>query len=143
MIVPSLYRLPYIAYPISYGCLLRRPGYIDRFSEVHLILNEANNGPALIMYCNIYRLIHGHFHICLVIIPRSPYWPETESKANMGRGMIARPIWKCPCNKLFITCFRHLEKRHPYWPETKSMPIWASIWKWSCNNLITDYFPGV
>jgi hypothetical protein len=37
----------------------------------------------------IYRLIHGHFHIGLVIIPRPPYWPETESRpilarANMG-----------------------------------------------------------
>ena len=68
--------------------------------------------------CNIYRLIHGHFHIGLVIIPRHPYWPETKSKANMGRGMITRPIWKCPCIKLFITYFRHLEKRHPYWLET-------------------------
>ena len=52
-----------------------------------------------------------------------PYWPgyhpETESRVNMGRGMIARPIWKCPCIKLFITYFRHLEKRHPYWPDTK------------------------
>ena len=72
---------------------------------------------------NIYRLIHGHFHIGLVIIPRPPYWPETESRSNMGRGMITRPIWKCPCIKLFITYFRHLEKRHPYWPETKSRPI--------------------
>ena len=80
---------------------------------------------------NIYRLIHGHFHIGLVIIPRRI------------RGMITRPIWKCPCIKLFITYFRHLEKRHPYWPETKSRPIWASIWKWSCSNPITGYFPGV
>jgi len=32
---------------------------------------------------NNYRLIHGHFHIGLVIIPRPPYWPETQS----------RPIW--------------------------------------------------
>jgi hypothetical protein len=97
---------------------------------------------------NKYRLIHGHFHIGLVIIPRPPYWPETESSANMGRGMITRPIWKCPCIKLFITYFWHLEKRHPYWPETKSRPIfaraiWASIWKWSCSNPITGYFPGV
>jgi hypothetical protein len=50
-----------------------------------------------------------------------------------------RPIWKCPCIKLFITYFRHLEKRHPYWPETKSRPIW----KWSCSNPITGYYPGV
>jgi hypothetical protein len=69
------------------------------------------------------RLIHGHFHIGLDIIPRPPYWPETESRANMGRGMITRSIWKCPSIKPFITYFRHLEKRHPYWPETKSRPI--------------------
>jgi hypothetical protein len=50
-----------------------------------------------IHYICIYRLIHGHFHIGLVIIQRPPYWPETESRANMGRGMITRPIWKCPC----------------------------------------------
>ena len=39
----------------------------------------------------IYRLIHGHFHIGLVIIPRPPYWPETESRddnqANMEMPM--------------------------------------------------------
>ena len=40
MIVQSLYRTPR---PISYGCLLRRLCYTDRFSEVHLFLNEANN----------------------------------------------------------------------------------------------------
>jgi hypothetical protein len=57
--------------------------------------------------------------------------------------MITRPIWKCPCIKLFITYFRHLEKKHPYWPEMKSGPIWASIWKWSCSNPITGYFPGL
>jgi hypothetical protein len=53
------------------------------------------------------------------------------------------PIWKCPCIKLFITYFRHLEKRHPYWPEMKPGPIWASIWKWSCSNPITGYFHAV
>ena len=41
MIVPSLYRLPYIAY--SYGCLLRRLRYIDNFSEVHLFLKGERN----------------------------------------------------------------------------------------------------
>jgi hypothetical protein len=71
----------------------------------------------------INSLIHGHFHIGLVIIPRPPYWPETESRTNMGRGMIIGPIWKCPCIKLFIKYFRHLKKRHPYW-------------KWSCSNPI-------
>ena len=78
-----------------------------------------------ISHYSIYRLIHGGFHIGLVIIMRPPYWPETQSRANMGRGMITRPIWKCPCIKLFITYFRHLEKRHPYCPETKSRLILA------------------
>ena len=37
----------------------------------------------------------------------------------MGQGMITSSIWKCPCIKLFITYFQHLEKRHPYWPEPR------------------------
>ena len=53
-----------------------------------------------------------------------PYWPgyhlEMESRANMGRWMITRPIWKCPCIKIFITYFRHIEKRHPYWPSSQA-----------------------
>ena len=72
-----------------------------------------------------------------------PYWlidhPVTQSRANMGRGIMTRSIWKCPCIKLFIAYFRHLEKRHTYWPETKS----RLIWKWSCSNPITGYYPGV
>ena len=57
------------------------------------------------------------------------YGSRGDNQANMGRGVITRPIWKCPCIKLFITYFRHLEKRHPYWPETKSRPIlaWANM----------------
>ena len=55
----------------------------------------------------INSLIHVHFHIGLVIIPQ-PILAQYE-----GLGMITRPIWKCPCIKLFITYFRHLEKRHP------------------------------
>ena len=40
----------------------------------------------------IKSLLHGHFHIGLVIIPRPIYG---------GLGMITRPIWKCPC---IFTC---------------------------------------
>jgi hypothetical protein len=61
----------------------------------------------------IYRLMHGHFHIGLVIIPRPPYWTSTPSRANMGREMITRPIWKCPCIKLFITYFPTSRKETP------------------------------
>jgi hypothetical protein len=102
---------------------------------------------------------------------------DPYSWANMGRGMITMPMWKCLFINLYlynyiqyhymvkprillfkslvkrnctqnITYFRHLEKRHLYWPETKSRTIlsraiWASIWKWSCSNPITGYFPGV
>ena len=75
---------------------------LDNISESCLGINSNHHIP----YCairNIYRLIHEHFHIGLVIIPRPPYWPETQSRANMGRGMITRPIWKCvtfPCSIL-------------------------------------------
>ena len=66
---------------------------------------------------------------------------------NMGRGMITRPIWKCPCIKLFITYFRHLEETPILaWDEVEAHigpTIWASIWKWSCSNPITGYFPGM
>jgi hypothetical protein len=75
--------------------------------------------------------------------------PEQQSRANIGRGMITRPIWKCPCIKLFITYFRHLEKRHPYWPETKSrhfcmtgskLSIFSHPWKIT-GYWITRSFP--
>ena len=35
-------------------------------------------------------------------------------------------------DRLFITYFPHLEKRHPYWL--------GPIWKWSCSNPITSYW---
>jgi hypothetical protein len=74
------------------------------------------------------------FITCLVQINAFLY-----DQYDWKKNCMPRPIWKCPCIKLFITYFRHLEKRHPYWPETKSRPIW----KWSCSNPITGYYPGV
>jgi hypothetical protein len=53
----------------------------------------------------INSLIHGHFHIGLVIIPRPILAPSTPSRANMGREMITRPIWKCPCINLYLFTF--------------------------------------
>ena len=97
----------------------------ERLRLSHMQKGAYCKGTYYVQVCDNDRLINGHFHIGLVIIPRPPYWPEAQSRANMGRGMITRPIWKCPCIKLFITYFRHLEKRHPYWPETKSRAILA------------------
>ena len=127
---------------MSFGLLAPKDFYLASYLLTLNIPDESDISriwlsclcPFDLIAPNIYRLIHGHFHIGLVIIPRPPYLPETESRANMGQGMITRSIWKCPCIKLFITYFQHLEKIHPYWPETKSMPIlaraiWASIWK--------------
>jgi hypothetical protein len=65
-----------------------------------------------------------------------------------GLRMITRPIWKCPCfnlkilpgqDHINITHIGRRRRRGPYWPG----PIWASIWKWSCSNPITGYFPVV
>ena len=64
-------------------------------NESKLILSIEQNSSMLSLV-NIYRLINGNFHIGLAIIPRPPYWPDAQSRANMARGMITRPIWKCP-----------------------------------------------
>ena len=43
-----------------------------------------------------------------------------------------------------ITSYWITTRSFPYWgPYWRPGPIWASIWKWSCNNPITGYFPGV
>jgi hypothetical protein len=88
------------------------------------------------MNLHIYYILslHGHFHIGLVIIPKPPYWSET-----MGRGMITRPIWKCPCIKLFITYFRHLEKRHPYRVIQFLTDIYIYIYIYININIISSF----
>jgi hypothetical protein len=50
----------------------------------------------------INSLIHGHFHIGLVIIPRPILILDSVSGQYGGLGMITRPIWKCPCINLFV-----------------------------------------
>ena len=50
----------------------------------------------------INSLIHGHFHIGLVIIPRPILDLDSVSGQYGGLGMITRPIWKCPCINLYI-----------------------------------------
>jgi hypothetical protein len=49
----------------------------------------------------------------------------------MGRRMITRPTWKCPCIKLFITYFRHLETGQYGGLGMITRPIW----KCPCINL--------
>jgi hypothetical protein len=60
----------------------------------------------------INSLIHGHFHIGLVIIPRPILTLDCVSGQYGGLAMITRPIWKCPCINLYLlkvwtlnTCF--------------------------------------
>ena len=50
----------------------------------------------------INSLIHGHFHIGLVIIPRSILFLDSVSGQYGDLGMITRPIWKCPCINLYV-----------------------------------------
>ena len=50
----------------------------------------------------INSLIHGHFHIGLVIIPRSILALGSVSGQYGDRRMITRPIWKCPCINLYL-----------------------------------------
>ena len=60
--------------------------------------------------CIIYRLKHDLFHIRLVIVPRPPYQPKAEPRADMGRGTITRLIWKVSCFNLFITYLQQMER---------------------------------
>jgi hypothetical protein len=56
----------------------------------------------------INSLIHGHFHIGLVIIPRPPYWRERLRLGHFHIGLVTIP-------------------RPPYWPERLRLgPIWGS-----------------
>jgi hypothetical protein len=75
------------------------------------ILAQANMGldfvsgqyGCLFSRCRKYvinSLIHGHFHIDLVIIPRPILAFDCVSGQYGGLGMITRPIWKCPCINL-------------------------------------------
>ena len=50
----------------------------------------------------INSLIHGHFHIGLVIIPLPILALDSVSGQYEGLGMISRPIWKCPCIDLYL-----------------------------------------
>jgi hypothetical protein len=70
---------------------------------------EAHIGPGqygcLFSRCRKYvinSLIHGHFHIGLVIIPRPILARNGISGQYGGLGMITRPIWKCPWINLHI-----------------------------------------
>jgi hypothetical protein len=82
--------LPYLSVNNYFPCR-----FFAITNESKIILSIEQNSSILYLV-NIYRLIHGHFHIGMVIIPRPPYWPDMQSRANMGRGMMTRPIWKCP-----------------------------------------------
>jgi hypothetical protein len=85
----------------------------------------------------INSLIHGHFHIGLVIIPRSIYG---------GLGMITRPIWKCPRNNLYLCLLYMKDKVHiPSYLGSLYTVIWYVEYRsyfcqyFKCTNRDMDY----
>ena len=65
------------------------------------------SGQHVCLFCRcrkyvINSLIHGDFHIGLVIIPRAILAIDSVSGQYGGLGMITRPIWKCPCINLYV-----------------------------------------
>ena len=81
------------------------------------ILSRANMGldfvsgqyGCLFSRCRKYvinSLIHGHFHIGLVIIPRPILVLDCVSGQYGGLGMITWLIWKCPCINLYLISLR-------------------------------------
>ena len=85
------------------------------------ILARANMGLDFVSgqyRCLFYRcrkyvinsLIHGHFHIGLIIIPRPILASDSVSGQYGGLWMITRPIWKCPCINLYIYIYIYIQK---------------------------------
>jgi hypothetical protein len=107
-----------------------KPLYTERsivfFLKVYFVSGQYG---CLFSRCRKYvinSLIHGHFHIGLVIIPRPTYWPSTPSRANMGRGMITRPIWKC---KHWMSSFSKLTF---LWINYNRINYWSAN-QWLCH----------
>ena len=82
----------------------------------------------LLAVCIIQRLIHDLFLISSGIIPRPPCQPETQSRADMGRGMVAGMIWKRSCINLLIIYFRQIA----FFGANKQNQIIKCIWKFNC-----------
>ena len=85
------YRGPYCPGPYcpgQYGLRLRLSQYGCLFSRCRKYV--------------INSLIHGHFHIGLVIIPRPILALDCVSGQYGGLGIITRKIWKCPCINLYL-----------------------------------------
>jgi hypothetical protein len=81
--------------------------YYKNISISRPILARANMGLDFVSgqyRCLFYRcrkyvinsLIHGHFHIGLIIILRPILASDSVSGQYGGLWMITRPIWKCP-----------------------------------------------
>jgi hypothetical protein len=98
------------------------------FSQVHFHIEAgANMGldfvsgqyGCLFSRCRKYvinSLIHGHFHIGLVIIPRPILALDSISVQYGGLRMITRPIWKCHgCINLYVLQIHVLENSGRYW----------------------------
>jgi hypothetical protein len=111
MITRPIWKCPYIKLFITYFRHLekRHPYWPETKSRP--ILTWANMGLDMEMITWAFPYSPGYH-------PSPLLAPDCVSGLYEGLGMITRPIWKCPYIKLFITYFRHLEKRHPYWPET-------------------------
>jgi hypothetical protein len=118
-IVLSVLRFTASVYPlvspsVCYIVVLFNNRLLDYYKIISIsrpIMARANMGldfvsgqcGCLFSRCRKYvinSLIHGHFHIGLVIIPRPILALDCVSDQHGGLGMITRPIWKCPCINL-------------------------------------------
>ena len=110
---------PYCHTPGKYRLL----NYYKIISISRPILARANMGldfvsgqyGCLFSRCRKYvitSLIHGHFHIGLVIIPRPILALDSDSGQYGGLWMITRPIWKCPCINLYLILLMQPQRAH-------------------------------
>ena len=110
--------------PLENNRLLDYYKIISISIEAHIGLDFVSGQyGCLFSRCRKYvinSLIHGHFHIGLVIIARPILALDCVSYQYGGLGMITRPIWKCPCINLYLSHLRdhnilhHINQRQAY-----------------------------
>jgi hypothetical protein len=111
-------------------------------SQCWLFTLRANTGKI-----SIFALKYPYLPSYIRIFPHIQLpVPATQSRANMGRGMITRPIWKCPCIKLrdyymtfSISALVLARDSHIEIPIQHGVYIWAN---YSVSSTLDPYQPS-
>ena len=104
-LIPSISRSQYVFFQVNTWFFKSVRVFMEDHANMGLDF-VSGQYECLFSRCRKYvinSLIHGHFHIGLVvIIPRPILVLDSVSGQYGGLGMITRPLWKCPCINLYV-----------------------------------------